>query len=549
MQFYCNSCVSSFKKTLQIFMKALFPEKHHYYIYVFALILLVIGLPLSKFLMSLSQIILACNWLLEGNLKNKITAFRKNKTALIVSSLLLLHFIGLSYTSDFSYAFKDIRIKAPLFILPLIISTSKPLSRKLFDIILQLLAVAVIIGTFISSLILIDVIHRPVIDIRDISIFISHIRFALLICVTIFISSYFIFKSPTVFGKAIWSVIIVWLVFFLIVMESLTGLVALSVAASALMLYTALKSKNRALKYGALLFLCCSILPGVYYINSIANENKQKEIIDFNTLDTHTSQGNLYEHDTQSSVSENGHLIWMYYCIKELQQSWNKRSTVNIESKDLNGNTIYFTLFRFLTSKGLRKDADAVFSLTDKEIKAIERGVTNVNYQNISNFRGRIYETLWEIDLYKKTGQVNGHSLTQRFEYWNVACAIIKNNFFFGVGTGDVPKAFEQEYIKKNSSLSPRWRLRSHNQFLSVAVAFGAIGLLWFLITLLYPLSNKKVGFNYLYTTFFLIAFFSFFTEDTLETQAGVTFYAFLNSFFLFAKESEAETLPKMSLS
>ena len=39
--------------------------------------------------------------------------------------------------------------------------------------------------------------------------------------------------------------------------------------------------------------------------------------------------------------------------------------------------------------------------------------------------------------------------------------------------------------------------------------------------------------------TFFIIAIVSFFAEDTLETQAGVTFYAFINSFLLFAKEKK----------
>ncbi|MDO9186076.1 MAG: O-antigen ligase family protein [Bacteroidia bacterium] len=533
-------------------MKALFPEKVHYYIYVFALMILVAGLPLSKFLMSLSQIILACNWLLEGDLKNKFTAFWKNKTALIVSSILLLHFIGLTYTSDFSYAFKDIRIKAPLFILPLIVSTSKPLSQKLFDTVLQLLVGAVIIGTIISSLILIDVIHRPVIDIRDISIFISHIRFALLICVAIFISSYFIFKAQRVFSKIIWTGVIIWMVYFLIIMESITGLMALSVTLVGVIIYTALKSsknpsepsKNKLFRYGTLLLLLGSMILLAFYINSIAAENKQKEIVDFNKLETHTSLGNLYEHDIQSEVSENGHLIWMYYSIDELKEAWNKRSVIKIDSTDLKGNSVYFTLFRFLTSKGLRKDAQAVFSLTENEIKAIERGVTNVNYPDVSSLKGRIYETLWEIDLYAKTGQVNGHSLTQRLEYWRTALSIINNNFFLGVGTGDVPRAFEQEYIKKDSSLGEKWRLRSHNQYLAITVAFGIIGLLWFLITLIYPLLNKKTGFNYMYITFFIIAVFSFFTEDTLETQAGVTFFAFLNSFLLFAKKKSGEEVP-----
>ena len=109
--------------------KSLLSEKYHTYVYIFALILLVIGMPLSKFLMSLSQIILVCNWILEGGLKAKMIAFKNNKAALILSSLVLVHFIGLLYTSDFDYAFKDIRIKAPLLILPLIFSTSKVLSE------------------------------------------------------------------------------------------------------------------------------------------------------------------------------------------------------------------------------------------------------------------------------------------------------------------------------------------------------------------------------------------------------------------------------------
>ena len=69
-------------------MKSAFPEKYHRNIYIFALIVLVAGLPMSKFLMSVAEIILACNWLLEGNLKNKFIIFWKNKTALIISSLL-----------------------------------------------------------------------------------------------------------------------------------------------------------------------------------------------------------------------------------------------------------------------------------------------------------------------------------------------------------------------------------------------------------------------------------------------------------------------------
>ncbi len=89
------------------------------------------------------------------------------------------------------------------------------------------------------------------------------------------------------------------------------------------------------------------------------------------------------------------------------------------------------------------------------------------------------------------------------------------------------------------SKLAPKWRLHSHNQYLSIAVAFGLIGLLWFLFTLFYPVIKLKMTFDYLYITFFIIALISFFNEDTLETQAGVTFYSFLNSFLLFARKKD----------
>jgi hypothetical protein len=521
-------------------MKSLLPQKYHYYIYIFALIILVIGLPLSKFLMSLSQIVLVCNWFLEGNLKNKIVNFWKNRPALILSSLMLLHFIGLIYSSDYVYAFADIRVKGPLLILPLIISTSQPLSKKLFNSVLQLLVASVIFGTIVSSLVLADVIHRQIVDVRNISIFISHIRFALLICVAIFISGYFIYDTTRLLNKLIWSLIIIWLIAFLILMESLTGLAVLSFILLVLIIYFILKSKNSYIKYGGVLVICISILSVLYFINTIKNDELKKEVIvDYDKLADTTAHGGIYKHDYGSRMNENGHLIWIYFCMEELEQSWNKRSTIKFSDKDLKGNDVRFTLIRYLASKGLRKDADAVNSLTDSEIKAIERGVANVNYQNISSLKGRLHEIFWEIDLYRTTGDPNGHSLTQRFEYWKTAVEIIKHNVLFGVGVGDVQDAFDEQYIKTNSPLLKKWRFHSHNQYLSITVAFGLFGLLWFLMCLFYPMVKQKMMFDYLYITFFMIVAISFLTEDTLETQAGVTFYAFFNSFFLFARKKD----------
>ena len=80
--------------------------------------------------------------------------------------------------------------------------------------------------------------------------------------------------------------------------------------------------------------------------------------------------------------------------------------------------------------------------------------------------------------------------------------------------------------------------MRSHNQYLAITVAFGIVGLLWYLFSLLYPLSVKDNR-NYLYLVFLFILLFSMLTEDTLETQIGVTLFAFFNSFLVFTKDVE----------
>ncbi len=498
-------------------------------------------MPLSKFLMSLSQIILACNFLLEGNLKNKFSSFFKNKSALILSSLFLLHVIGLLYTSDFDYASNDIRIKMPLIVLPLIFSSSKPLSKKAIDAILQFFVAAIIAGTIISMLILSGVIYRELVDIRSVSIFISHIRFALLICVALFISGYFFYYSKKIIIKGLWVLIAMWLLTFLVLTESITGLSAFCFACLVVSVYSILTSKRKLIRYSGLLIVISIVVFIFYLFTQLNKPNPTTEEIDFSNLEKTTSHGNFYEFDLTSKLTENGHYIWIYFCNKELEESWNKRSSIAFSEKDLKGNPINFTLVRFLASKGLRKDADALKSLSDEEIKAIERGVVNVNYQNISSLSRRLHEIAWELDTYKTTGDPNGHSLTQRFEFWKAALRIIKENVVFGVGTGDIKNAFELQYDKMNSPLSKESRLRSHNQYLSIAVSFGIVGLIWFLITLFYPMILKGKTFDYLYVTFLLIAIISFLTEDTLETQAGVTFYAFFNSFFLFIFKSDKE--------
>ena len=105
-----------------------------------------------------------------------------------------------------------------------------------------------------------------------------------------------------------------------------------------------------------------------------------------------------------------------------------------------------------------------------------------------------------------------------------------------------MPLAYRRQYSKINSMLDEHHRLRAHNQYLAIAVAFGLIGLFYFLFALIAPMILTKKYRNYFYVTFFIIAILSMITEDTLETQAGATFFAFFNALFLFGKNNSEKT-------
>ena len=258
-------------------------------------------------------------------------------------------------------------------------------------------------------------------------------------------------------------------------------------------------------------------------------------------MDKTTALGNAYNHDTLSVQTENGYPLFIYVCLDELKSSWDEISSMKFDGKNKKGEDIKFTLIRYLTSKGLRKDAEAVRSLSTNEIKAIENGIANVNYVGKSAVTTRIMETFWEFNDFNTGGNMNGHSAVMRIEFWKAGLGIFKNDPLIGVGTGDIKNAYKEQYNKMDSPLNETHRLRSHDQYISIAVAFGLIGLIWFLITLVYPFVKNKLWKDYFYFVFLLIAVLSFLNEDTLETQSGVTFFAFFNALFLFGRKNSVK--------
>ncbi len=511
-------------------------------LYIIGIAGLLIALPLSNFFMSVFQFFILGAWILGFGFLKKSKIFFSNKYALIIVSLFLLHIIGLIWTSDINYALNDIRIKLPLLMMPVVLSTGPKINKKTFENLLLVFIASVIIATFICTKIYIYDEYK---DIRDISLFISHIRFALLICFSIFILFYFLLNNNrfNIFFKILFLFSASWLIVFLYILNSLTGISVLLLTVLAVLIYTAFMKKNKTIKIISVFSSFLILFTTATYVYYISKEYNVKNKTDFTQLDLFTASGNPYTHDTLSKQCENGHPIYININYDELKQSWNKRSSINFDSTDYKGRPIKDILLRYLSSKGFRKDKESVESLTKVDIIAIEKGTTNYLLLNKMPLEKRIYQILWEYQYYCNTGNPSGHSVMQRIEYMKAACNIIKNNFFIGVGTGDLQQEFNTYYEHSNSQLDKEWRLRAHNQYITMFVAFGIFGFLWFLFILFYPPLKMKLFNDYYFFVFFIIIALSMMNEDTLETQAGVTFFAFFYSFLLFSRQNEIQKI------
>lgn len=508
----------------------------HRYIFLAGLLAVCVGMPLSNGINSIGQAVLIINWIAEGNLIEKLKNLIRNKPAIVLCSFYIMHLIGLLYSTNFNYGFEDINKKVPLLIFPLIFSTTAPLLEKERKIIITAFMLAVTIATFCGGYLLVN---HLIIDVHDISPFIAPVRLGMMMVLSAFILGQYAAINKFSFKSIIAIAWLGWLLFFLFVMQSLTAVIMVLVICLALLLYAAVKSikKNKTWIGMSIIGLFTIGLASSlgYVIYSYHHYFPKTDVVDFTKLDKKTVNGNpYYVFDYWGTFPENGHLLNEYLCPKELEKEWNRRSKIPFDSLDLKGNTIRSTIIRYMTSMNLRKDSEGVWALSKNDINAIEWGIPNYHFSSLSNMNYRLYEVFWELKNYAAGGDINGHSVTMRLEYWRIAFILIGKHPIIGTGTGDVRKGFDDYYNATHSKLQPEWRLRSHDQYLEIMVGFGVIGLIWFIISILYPGIKTRKIYTYFYFIFWMIFMLSLFTEDTLETEAGATFYAFFNSFFLF---------------
>lgn len=505
-------------------------------VHVAAICLAAIALPWSEFLLSNAQLLLVANWFVEGVVrKDLVGRFKRAFTtpvSLVFISFFLLHALGMLWTSDLEWGSDLCRILLPVLVFGVILSSTPPLKTKEFKAVLLLGAWSAVASTIVCMLLREEVIGQG--GYRELSVFISHIRLALILCFSVAVFVAFPGEGrgwPASLWPRIAHVLaIVWILFFLDRLSSLMGIVLIAMlAAYGIWRWSA--ARPQGLKWTLRVTILVIPMSLLAYAEHCRQAYKYEADNDLTHLEARTAGGEWYHHDTIDPQRENGHRVWLYIANGELDRGWSRRSGTPLAGHD----TLRSALIRYMTSLGLRKDSLGLAQLSDEDVGRVEQGVASARTGRRDPLRARVDEVLFEFERFRYTGDPNGRSVVMRSEFLRTGWRIAKENIWTGVGTGDTRPTFKEMYARMNSPLNEQWRLRAHNEYLTLLISFGVFGLLWSLFAWLWPAWKLGAFHSPLFIAWLIIFLVSCLNEDTIETQMGATFFGFWYGVLVFA--------------
>ena len=526
----------------------------HHGIFVLLTAALCAAIPLSNYVMSMMLLFITANWLIEWDFKAKWQRLKENRSVLLALLFMLVFSLGFIRADDYAVALDYWVTKLPLFMAPVLFVSSQRPKHKELNFILLCFILSVLYASVFSTIFYVS---HEVQDIREISVFISHIRFSLCIDVAIVLLLYYAFKEkdwslPTLvksfsdvqrsfrllpkrkeFNRSVFGVVLalvsaIWLLIYLFIAQTLTGIILLFLVAVAYLLYVLFchwKEKTYRWIAAGMLFMLAVFM---VFVGSVTWRYFHVDKSQYLTIDTVTANGNPYENNMNSMV-ENGSPIGMYVCEEEMERAWAVRS-----DKDISEPVEKATLVRYLNSCHLRKDSAGVMALSDGDVRNIERGIANVDYTSGFGIKRALYPIFFSIELYRCSGDVQNSTLLQRVEYMRAAWHLVQQNWGLGVGLGNHKTAVSEQLKQEGSSMCWKERIGCHNQWLTFWLMGGIAVPVFFLIMLIYPFVEQKKKITFVYVAFFIILVGSMFTEDTLETEAGLTLFSVMNSILLY---------------
>ena len=519
-------------------------QKFEFTWFFISLICFVLVLPFSQALVSIFGGVILFAALAEDSWNNKTFRFKRNGILLFIPGIYIIYLLSFIVFYKTGNSLYDLKKALFFLIIPIAFMLGKPLSDFQKRLLFYAFALAIFVATVVAILNWFFMSETINFAIHKISL-ISHIRFSFQLILIFWFLVILVqrnYKTLTVKVKAGLFIMALYFLAFLFFQQSLTGLIAFGASLFfAVFLFIQIQEKHRTV---LLSLLFGTILIPVLYVFWIVHTFYDIEKIDKQSIDKTTSLGNYYSHDFENLAVENGHYTYLYICHDEMRSEWNKVSNIKYDDNLPNGFPLYATLTRYLTSKGLKKDAEGITRLTPQDIQNIENGIANVIFQTKKySLYPRIYQTVWEFYMYSITGNPSYQSFSQRIEFAKGAITIIKKNFWFGVGAGNWKEEFKRAYTNNNSKLDQGLYASSHNQYLNYMVKFGFVGFIIILFFIVYPVVKTKSYRDPLFLIFLVFLFFANFADSNFETHMGSSFFLFFYCLFVIQPDGSYMSL------
>ncbi len=142
---------------------------------------------------------------------------------------------------------------------------------------------------------------------------------------------------------------------------------------------------------------------------------------------------------------------------------------------------------------------------------------------------GSRYNTVKEdLKVYENYAQENTQSsIGTRMVLWEETIQIIKRNFFFGVGQGDIKMELFRQAKKQGYLQIIEKNLNIHNQFLETFVGLGIGGIILLVLMLFWPILKLRGIYLELFVYFIIIVSLNLVFESMFNRLAGVFFFTF----------------------
>ncbi|MBA7697184.1 hypothetical protein ES703_105844 [subsurface metagenome] len=161
---------------------------------------------------------------------------------------------------------------------------------------------------------------------------------------------------------------------------------------------------------------------------------------------------------------------------------------------------------------------------------------------------GNRYNTVIEdLKVYKNYAQENTQSsIGTRMVLWEEAVRIIKRNFFFGVGQGDIKMELFRQAKKQGYLQIIEKNYNIHNQFLETFAGLGIGGIILLVLMLFWPILKLRGKYLELFVYFILIISLNLVFESMFNRLAGVFFFTFFYCLLiLFINQQPSSRLEK----